>query len=217
MNLLDITHESLSRQLDREVPEVYVIIAKHSVLGMDEEAIREVIGCERDELTEIMNDPIYREVRLFVGAAHMQAGVDQTTGWDKLEQLALGNLVRRAELPNVDPEFMLRVAAIANKAQRRASAGKDQGILDPSAGKTAKISISTRLVQSFNRAGEETRSIEKSVSIHDGTAENPSFDEIDNLLNISAQPALPRQLEVKTHTPDVDFEDLDDAMEEKGF
>lgn len=217
MQLLDITHESLSRQLDREVPEVYVIIAKHSVLGMDDDSIREVIGCEPQELKDILNDPLYREVRIFIGASHMQDGVDQTTGWDKLEQLALGNLVKRAGLPNADPDFMLRVAAVANKAQRRAVATKDQGVLDPAAGRTAKISLTTRLVQNFSRDGSETRTIEKQLSIHDGSMANPSFDDVDQLLNVSAVPALPRQLEVKTHTPDVDFDDLNDTMKEKGF
>jgi hypothetical protein len=50
MSLMDITHDSLSRQLSQAVPEVYVIVAKHTVLGMDEETIREVIGCTKEEL-----------------------------------------------------------------------------------------------------------------------------------------------------------------------
>lgn len=217
MSLLDITHESLSRQLDREVPEVYVIIAKHNVLGMDDDSIRELIGCTKEELSEVMNDPLYREVRIFIGAAHGQEGIDQTTGWDKLESLALKNLVNRAGLPNQDPEFLLKVAAVANKAQRRHSAGQDQGILDPTAGRTAKINLTTRLVRSFTRDGTETQTIEKHLSIHDGSMTNPSFNDVDELLNVSATPALPRQLEVKTHTPDVEFDTLDEEMKEKGF
>lgn len=217
MSLLDITHESLSRTLDREVPEVYVIIAKHSVLGMDDDSIRELIGCTREELAEVLNDSIYREVRLFIGAAHGQEGVDQTTGWDKLESLALGNLKRRMELPNVDPEFALRVAAVANKAQRRHAQGKEAGVLDPAAGRTAKISLTTRLVRSFNREGTETQTVEKQLSIHDGSMANPSFNDVDELLNVSATPALPRQLEVKTHTADVSIDELDEEMKRKGF
>jgi len=217
MSLLDITHESLSRQLDREVPEVYVIIAKHSVLGMDEETIREIIGCEAKELTDVLNDPLYREVRIFIGAAHAQAGVDQTTGWDKLEQLALKNLVARASLPNQDPEFMLKAAAVANKAARRANAGREQGVLDPALRPKATINLTSRLVQSFGRDGTETRVVEKQLSIHDGSMKNPSFDEIDSLLHVSQQPALPGPIEVKTHTPDVNFDDLDSDMKEKGF
>lgn len=212
MSLMDITHESLSRQLDREVPEIYVIIAKHSVLGMDDDSIREIIGCTASELDEVLNDALYREVRIYIGAAHGSQAIDQTTGWDKLESLALGNLVKRASLPNVDPEFMLRVAAIANKAQRRHQQGKEQGVLDGT-GKTAKISLTTRLVRSFQRPdGVETHQIEKQLSISDGSMANPSFEDIDGLLNVSATPALPRQLEIKTSTPDVTFADLDEEM-----
>ena len=217
MSLMDLTHESLSRELNREIPEVYVIIAKHSVLGMGEEAIREIIGCTNEELQEVLNDTVYREVRLIIGAMHAQAGVDQTTGWDKLEQLALKNLVKRAELPNQDAEFLLRVAAVANKAQRRHTAGRDEGVLDPAARPTRRINLTSRLVRSFNRDGTETQTIEKQLSIHDGSMSSPSFDEVDQLLHVSQTPALPRQIEVKTATPDVDFEDLDDAMKEKGF
>jgi hypothetical protein len=217
MNLIDITHESLTRQLEREVPEVYVVIAKHSVLGMDDESIRELIGCERDELSEILNDPLYREVRIFIGAAHGQAGVDQATGWDKLESKAIGNLLKRAELPNQDPEFLLRVAAVANKAIRRAAADKNDGVLDPTAGRAKRITLTSRLVRSFDRGGIETQTIEKQLSISDGSMGNPTFEQVDDLLNVTAEPALPKRLEVKTHTPDVDFEDLDDAMKEKGF
>lgn len=217
MSLMDITAESLTRQLEREVPPIYVIVAKHSVLGMDEEGIREIIGCTKEELSEVLNDALYREVRIFIGAAHGQQGVDQTTGWDKLEQLSLGNLIKRAELPNQDPEFLLRVAAVANKAQRRASAGKDQGILDPNAGKSVRISLTTRLVRQITHEGTETQQVEKQLSIHDGTMSNPSFDDVDSLLNVTPQPALPRQLEVRTHTPEVDFDDLNNAMKDKGF
>ena len=216
MSLMDVTHESLTRQLEREVPEVYVIIAKHSVLGMDDEAIREVIGCEQSELSEVLNDPLYREVRLIIGGMHAQQGIDQTTGWDKLEQLALKNLVRRAELPNVDPEFMLRVAAIANKAQRRHQAGKEAGVLDGT-GRTAKISLTTRLVRSFNRSGEETQTVEKQLSIADGSMGNPSFEELDGLLNVSNAPALPQHIEVRTATPEITLEELDADMKRKGF
>jgi hypothetical protein len=217
MSLMDVTHESLSRDLNREVPEVYVIIAKHSVLGMDEEAIREIIGCDKAELAEVLNDEIYKQVRLVIGAMHAQAGVDQTTGWDKLEQLAVKNLVRRAELPNQDSEFLLKVAAVANKAQRRHTAGRDQGILDPAARPTRRINLTSRLVRSFNRDGTETQTIEKQLSIHDGSMGHPTFDEVDQLLHVSQTPALPRQIEVKTSTPEVDFDDLNEAMKEKGF
>jgi len=214
--LMDITAESLTRTLSREVPEVYVIVAKHSVLGMDEDTIREVIGCNKEELSDVLNDPLYREIRLLVGAAQAESVVDLTTGWDKLEQKSLNSLLRRVDTIR-DEDQLIRIAAIANKAQRRHQAGKDQGVLDPSQGRNAKINLTHRLVRQFTRDGTETQTIEKSLSITDGSVTNPTFDEVDNLLHVSANPVLPRQLEIKTETPEILAEDLDEEMRKRGF
>jgi hypothetical protein len=217
MSLMDITSESLSRQLSQAVPEVYVVVAKHSVLGMSDEQIREVIGCEKDELTTITNDAMYREVRLIIGAAQAESLVDVTTGWDKLEQHAVTNLVDRVKVSR-DPDFLLKVAAIANKAQRRHNAGKDQGVLDPNQQGVRRINLTTRIVERFaTREGAAERTTERQLGITDGSATNPSFDEVDDLLHVSATPALPRQMEVKTSTPDLNFNDLDDEMKRSGF
>jgi hypothetical protein len=211
VTLMTMTSDSLSQQIGKDVPEVYVIIAKHNVLGMDDEGIKEVIGCTMAELQEVLDDPIYREVRLILGAVHAQGIVDQTTGWDSLEERALKNLSRRIDLPNQDQDFVLRVAAIANKASRRAKAGLPDGVLDGTQAKTAKISLTTRLVRSFARDGAETQTIEKKLSIEDGTMVNPSFDEVDDMLSVSNTPSLPIQIEAKA-APNVSFDDLDDEM-----
>jgi hypothetical protein len=214
MSLMAVTKDTLTRQLDREVPELYVIIAKHSVLGMDDDGIREIIGCTAQDLSDVLNDPFYREIRIMLGAIHANSAVDQTTGWDRIEELAITNLVRRMEMPNQDPEFALRVAAVANKAQRRASAGKDQGVLDATHQKTAKISLTSRLVQSFARDGE-TRVHERILSIEDGSMAQASFDEVDGLLAINAVPALPQKIEISTTTPKVTMDELDADMERR--
>lgn len=218
MSLMDITHESLTRTLSREVPEVYVIVAKHTVLGMDEDTIREVIGCDKAELDLVLNDPLYREVRQIIGAAQLDSVVDLTTGWDKLEQHAVTNLVDRVKVSR-DPDFLLKVAAVANKAQRRHSQGKEQGILDPNSGGVRRISLTTRLVERYqNRDGTtHERGVERQLSITDGSAQNPSFEEVDDLLHVSATPALPRQIEVRTFEPDVSIDDLDADMRRSGF
>ncbi len=211
MSLMSMTSDSLSQQIGKEVPEVYVVIAKHSVLGMDDEGIKEVIGCSLADLNEVLNDPIYREVRLVIGAVYAQGVVDQTAGWDSLEDRALKNLAKRVDLPNQDQDFLLRVAAVANKANRRAKAGREDGVLDSTQMKTAKISLTTRLVRSFARDGTESQVIEKKLSIEDGTMLNPSFDEVDDMLSVSNTPSLPPQLEARA-LPNVSFDALEDEM-----
>lgn len=218
MSLIDITHESLTRQLSREVPEVYVIVAKHSVLGMPDDTIREVIGCTKEELNDVLNDALYREVRLIIGAAQAESVVDLTTGWDKLEQHAVTNLIDRAKVSR-DPDFLLRVAAVANKAQRRHQQGRDQGVLDPTGSRRPVINLTTRLVKSFTHSDgtKETQGVERQLSITDGSAQNPTFDEVDGLLHVSQTPALPRDIEIRTSTPELDIGALDKEMEKRGL
>lgn len=212
MSLMSINNESLTRDLGREVPEVYVVIAKHSVLGMDDDGIKEVLGCTVEELSEVLNDPLYREVRLVIAAVQAQSVVSQTESWDHLEATALKNLVKRAEVSQ-DPDFLLRVAAVSNKAMRRANAGKNEGVLDPANGRRATISLTTRLVQNLQGS---TREETRTLSIEDGSMKNPSFDEVNGLLSVHATPALPQVLEIKTATPVVNFDELDRDMKERG-
>lgn len=214
MSLMTITADSLSREFAKQVPPIYVVIAKHSVLGMEVDQIREVIGCTGEELEEILTDQLYKDVRLFVGAAHSQQTLNQTSSWDHIEDLAVEQLVKRLPYER-DGDFLLRVAAVANKAQRRHRA-QDPNVLDPSraaGGRT--ITLTKRMVQQFTRDGGEQRAVEHRLSIHDGSMSNPKFDEVDHLLDVKARPALPQRVEIKSHLADPSFEELDAAMKEK--
>lgn len=215
MSLMTITADSLTREFAREVPPIYVVIAKHSVLGMTNDQIQEVIGCEEFELQAILDDQLYKDVRLFVGAAHSQQTLSQTLSWDTAEDLALEQLVKRLPYER-DGDFLLRVAAVANKAQRRHK-GNDQNVLDPSraaGGRT--ITLTRRMVQQFTRDdGSETRAIEHRLSIHDGSMSNPKFEEVDALLDVRTRPALPQRVEITSHLADPSLEELDEFMKGK--
>lgn len=212
MSLMNVTAKTLSQELEREVPEIYVIIAKHSVLGMDADSIREVLGCSIEDIQEVERDELYKEVRIHVGAAQAQSRVNQTLGWDAIEDIAMENLLQRLPYEK-DSEFLLRVAAVANKAQRRQV--NPQNVLDPSRqnGRTA-ITLTQRLVQRMTQVGKEVVE-ERTLSISDGSMGNPSFDEIDSLLSVSKGAGA--KLAIQTHTADASFEELDAAMQEKGF
>lgn len=182
MSLMKITSDSLSQELGKEIPEMYVVIAKHSVLGSDSESIREIIGCTDAELLEVENDPVYKEVRIFIGAVQASSRINQTVGWDFIEDTAISKLAER--IPHErDSEFLLKVAAIANKAQRRH--GQQQGVLDPTHtnGKTV-ISLTQRLIQKIQH-GDSSLVEERTLSISDGSVKNPSFDRIDEMLSVS--------------------------------
>jgi hypothetical protein len=212
MSLMKITAESLTQELGVEVPVMYVLIAKHSVLGMESDSIKDVLGCSAEELAEVERDPLYKEVRIHVGAAQAQSRVQQTTGWDAIEDMAMENLIKRLPYEK-DGDFLLRVAAVANKAQRRQQ--RPEQILDPTrqAGRTA-ITLTERLVKRITHTSTEELQ-ERQLSISDGSMSNPSFDEVDSLLSV--RKSLPDRIKISTKTAEVNFDDLEHDMQDKGF
>lgn len=204
--LLEINVESLRKDLQVEVPEIFVVIAKHSVMGLDSEGIREILGCEKSDLAEVESHADYKLIRQYIAGRYAQMAVNQTSGWDQIENIAIQNLVKRLPFEK-DGDFLLRVAAVANKAQRRHQ--KATGVLDPSIrqGNTV-ITLTQRLTQRLTRDATEETVETRQLSIRDGSMGNPTFDEIDSLLRVSNRPILDRAIEIKTRTADMDVDQL---------
>lgn len=190
MNLANITAEHLSRSLEVEVPEMYVVLAKHSVMGIESESICEILNVSMAELAEAESDEIYKLVRTQIGALYAANQATRAFGWDGIEETALQKLAARIEFEK-DSDFLLKVAAVANKAQRRGKA--ESGVLDPTkAGRTA-ITITQRMVQRL-QGNSETRITERQLSISDGSMSRVSFDEVDELLNVSQKRQIESEL-----------------------
>lgn len=208
MHLVSLSAESLSRELSKEIPATYVIIAKHDVYGMDSESIAEVLSCSVAEVEEVKADQVYKDVRLYIGAVAAQQRVDQSAGWDAIEGMAIENLIKRLPYEK-DGDFLLRVAAVANRAQRRQAT--QANVLDPTRqnGKTV-VRLTERLMQRFTQQGpEQVR--ERELSIHDGSMTRPSFDDVDQLLDVSRQ-----RIAITTHTSEVDMDELNAEMQRRG-
>lgn len=212
MSLMNVTAESLSKQLEIEVPEIYVLVAKHSVMGMDRESMCEILGCELADIVEVEANQEYRLVRAAVASVHSQMLVTQTAGWDAIEDMAMTNLLKRLPYEK-DSEFLLKVAAVANRANRRL--GVKDNVLDPSKvnGRTA-ITLTQRLVRKLQR-GDETVEETRQISIHDGSMGRASFNEVDSLLSVTSQPVLSKPMEIRTQIADPKLEDLDRLMEDR--
>lgn len=210
MSLMKVTAATLSQDLAKEIPEMYVVIAKHHVLGMDYESIREVLGCSQEDLQEVVNDDLYKEVRLTIGALQAESRINQTSGWDSLEEEALKKLQERLPYER-DTDLLLRVAAIANKAQRRHSA--QNGVLNP-VGQNGRVAITLtqRLIQKFNGSAGDELIQERQLSISDGSMQNPTFDEVDALLSVTPREIV--QKSPKIQIAGVDSRMMDDLESE---
>jgi hypothetical protein len=190
------------------VPEEFVIVAKHLVMGITEEQVADTLGVEVSVIHEVMGDKLFQEIKGFLGAIYAQDHVNQTAGWDALEQLALGRLIERVKKQQGgDPDFLLRVAAVANKANRRTQ--QQENVMDPQKVGYTTITLSSRFMRKLNpKTGEETETQEKTLSIKDGSMVNPKFEDINQLLNVRNKgiPYLdPAQaIKVSTHEPTIE-------------
>src|SRR5690606_17914369 len=142
MNML--TQDAIRKALNRELPEEILIIAKCAVTGMDAESIAQVLGSTRAEVEEIQDSQDYKDVRLLVGVEHAKVQTSKDFSWDGIEHTALEGLAKRVHLER-DTDTLLRIAAVANKAQRRMSQ-KTEHVLDPA---NAQTRVPLRLTKRF--------------------------------------------------------------------
>lgn len=220
MSFMTTTAKTLSQDLNKEVPDMYVVVAKHSVLGVPDDSIADTIGCTLDEVRELQSDELYKEIRQILGAKHLESRAQTEGGWDELEALAVKKLVERAPFEK-DTDTLLRIATYANKAVRRSP--RDTGVLDPAnAPRRVAITLTSRIIEKLATpaaglpAGTNAERItERQLSIRDGSMGNPGFEEIDAFLGVRDSRATPSMKSIETR--DATLEDLDEDMRQKGF
>lgn len=193
-----LTVDSLRTILGREVEEIHLTVAKSSVLGLDPETIANTLGVAKAEIEELMEQQDYKDVRLLVGAEQAKERVERDYGWDGIESIAVRKLGRRAELEN-DTDTLLRIAAVANRATRRTAPPKES-VLDPSqAGARVPLTLTRRFTEKLNGTGQIVeRSETQQISVLNGSAVNPSFKEVNSLLQATSGGPAP---ESPAHEP----------------
>lgn len=181
-----LTLESLKTILGREVDEVILTVAKSSVYGLDSGTIAETLGVEKGEVDGLMQTSDFKDVRLLVGAEHQKRLVETDSSWDGIEASALTKLARRVNIES-DTETLLKVAAIANKAQRRTNPKQQMSPLDAgSAQSRIPLTLTKRYTEKL-QAGQVVERVEtQQISVLDGSALNPSFDEVQKALRDAA-------------------------------
>lgn len=184
-----LTTESLASILGRQVEEIHLTVAKSNVLGLDPETIAHTLGVERAEIEELMQTPDYKDVRLLVGAEFAKDRIDRDSGWDGIENTALQKLARRTHLEN-DTDTLLKIAAVANRATRRTAPPKEH-TLDPSqAGQRVPLTLTKRYTEKLGAQGQVVERQEThQISVLNGSAINPTFKEVSQMLQGAKEPA----------------------------
>src|SRR3546814_8594839 len=112
------------------------------------------LGSSKVEVEEILESQDYKDVRLLVGVEHARLSSSKDFTWDSIEATALEGLSKRAGLEK-DTDTLLRIAAVANKAQRRMTQ-KEEQVLDPA---SAVARVPLQLTKRFpeKRKNEERK------------------------------------------------------------
>jgi hypothetical protein len=208
MSISTMTAATLTEQIGEPVPDVYVLIAKNSVAGLDSTGIADVLGVTREEIEQVVQDQVYKSVRLLIASEYAKTQTEKDFTWDEIEHTALSNLAKRVPYEK-DTESLLKIAAVANKAQRRNS--NSSRVLDPTLGSgRVALTLSRRITERLAADGSKSTEETQQISVLDGSAKNPTFETIDGLLGVTRKPQLPENMAVKTHTPD-DFS-VDDLL-----
>jgi hypothetical protein len=197
-----LTVDSIRTILGREVEDVVLTAAKASAMGLDPETIANSIGVEKAEVDELMQGQDYKDVRLLVGAEMLKDRTDRDSNWDGIESSAVKKLARRLEFEN-DTDTILKIAAVANRATRRTAPPKEAGPLDPSqAGARIPLTLTKRYTEKLGVDGTIERSEIQQISVLNGSAINPKFEDVKGLLsgNNESQPAEGRHKEMVSRT-----------------
>lgn len=182
MSLITLNNTALAEMTGHDsIPEIFVTIAKMSVmLGASTDDIASQMGVDVESVREVELTQKYRDIRLVLSVEHSKEKVDRDMSYDTLESKALAKLVKQVDYEK-DTDVLLRIASMANRAERRVA--KNNDIIPQTGNPKVPLRLSERIVRKINSDGSAEETRERSVSVLNGQAKNPSFERVENLFS----------------------------------
>lgn len=211
-SLSTLNSKSLTEMIGREISDAVVLVAKNIILGNDEEGIAAVLGCTKEEVEEVKESQEYKDAHLIMAAMYSNNALDTDLSYDDIEHKALAAINKRLDTVK-DMDQLVRIATMANRAQRRNRPMADDRTLDPSkSGNRVGITLTRRLVEKLTQTGT-TREQTEQISIR-GNYKNPTFEQVDDFLGGVNKPRLPENYQPagELDTEEVTLEALQRVM-----
>ena len=130
--------------IDKEYLAKLQKIAKLIVVGVAQIDIAEIVGLSEGRISQIKETEEFREVYSHFVAERIEEEEQLNGGWDTVEALALATMAKHLTWSK-DPDYALRAAMIANKANRRG--GMHSRAIDTQASSRATISLTQNFIQ----------------------------------------------------------------------
>lgn len=97
-------------------------VAKLVAMNVSQKQIAQACGLSEARISQVVDTDKFRQRLAELQSEDLEQSDTLNRGWDALEEFAMGHVLEAMQA-NPDPEFALRVANSANKAQRRGGLG----------------------------------------------------------------------------------------------
>lgn len=151
------------RALSADEETLFQQIAGLMAYGISQTQIAETLGLSDGRISQIKVDPRFAPFHAEALAENLGKNKELDDGWDSIERQALTVVIDNLKY-NKDPEFALKAASLANRANRR---GKST-VIDP---QRAGDRVVINLNQAFVTRMQEVQTTPKSTTILDVDAE----------------------------------------------
>ena len=137
--------------MDKTTRDLFSRIAKMEAMGVANGDIARATGLSAGRITQIQSNDEYKLILTEASADNLERNIMMNKGWDSVEEQSLAIVVENlVSVP--DPDYALKAAALANKAQRRNAGNRT---LEPGRGNFAVINLNASFVEKVNRLFEE--------------------------------------------------------------
>lgn len=147
--MLEDTAERASEELGFTVADVYIRIAKCIIAGFSPEKIGDIYGVPTEEVIELLREEEYCKVYSWLAKEETQRALQTDEAYDAIEAVATNKLVKTAQVTQ-DPDLLMKLTMIANKAERKGKRRNAGVLADPEAGSgKVTIQLTSRMIQGF--------------------------------------------------------------------
>jgi hypothetical protein len=139
--------------LDRETRDKYERIANMLLAQVSQAQIAQAVNLSDGRLSQIIQSDEFKQILERCGADYFERQRTLNEAWDVVEEVSLTKVVDMLRY-NQDPDYLLKAAMMANRAQRRGTLPDQRiGVLDPNNGngRAVVIQLNQMFVQRLDR------------------------------------------------------------------
>lgn len=179
-------------------------MARMALFDVPEVQIAKAVGLP--DIADIIVSPEYKNILAEISTTYFEQNQQLNDGWNSVEALALGTVIDNLQWSK-DPDFALRAAMLANKAQRRGDIAQQP--INGQAGARAVINLTANFIQKLQQFGMENTAPQVVENGEDAVVVNKDTDymvpeKVEKLFVVN-QPKVRKPEDFLNFFPDVDL------------